>query len=196
MEKRSPQGIVYSEIPVNSWAKAPPSIEATRPPRCARCGEAARPAGEKLMVVGHGVRLRQLRVAKDEGARTLTLHARRFRCRACSAILVVVPRAVSAGRHFERRAIAAALYLFGVAGWAMHAVRTRLGGLGAGSRWRTLARWCDAASDGRLFGRIGNGAEPRRRVAAGAAMRLLALAPAAEGMSDLERAMLGAGLAK
>lgn len=78
----------------------------------------------------------------------------------------------------------------------MQAIRTRLGGLGAGWRWRTVARWCDAARDGKLFGEIGIGAEPRRRrVAERAAMRLLALAPAADGLPDLERVMLGAELA-
>lgn len=192
VKKRSYQGIVHSEIPVNSWVKGAPTIEAARPARCRKCGAAARPVGERLVVVGHGIRLRQLRGAAEGIARTLTLHVRRFRCRACRSVLVVVPRAVKAGRHFERRAIAAALYLFGVAGQAAAAIRAAVGGLGADRRWRTLVRWCDAARDGSLFGQLGCGPQPRRAIAERVAMGLSALVPAGAAVPELERAMAGA----
>ena len=142
-------------------------------------------------MVGHGIRARQLRDAVDDVARTLTLHVRRFRCRACRAVLVVVPRAVSAGRHFARRAIATALYLFGVARWAMDAVRMAAGGLGIDRRWRTLVRWCDAAGDGRLFGLSCRGAT-RREIAERAAISLMALAPALADVPEIELVMTGA----
>jgi hypothetical protein len=88
--------------------------------------------------------------------------------------------------------MAAALFLYGVARDSAATVRRRLGGLGYDSRWRTLARWCDAAAGGQLF-------EPprgllkadRRAVAAAVAWQLVALSPATAG-PDLERAMLAA----
>jgi hypothetical protein len=67
-------------------------------------------------------------------------------------VITVVPRGVVRHRHFAGSAIALALFLFGVLGRAASAVERAISGWGDGaSSWRTLARWIDAASEGRLF---------------------------------------------
>ena len=90
--QRSPQRIVYSEIDVKSWTERRPSCGAVRPSHCPSCASASRPVGAPLVVVGHGLRARSLEgpAAPGEAPVVTDVHGRRYVCRACGAVLVVV----------------------------------------------------------------------------------------------------------
>jgi hypothetical protein len=163
-----------------------PSVERVRPRRCPTCGAAARPAGAPIALIGHGVRLRQVRgpLADDEPAALVVVEARRYRCLRCGGIATVVPRGALAQRHYGAPAVALALFLYGVVGLDAGAIRKRLSpwtivGHEAVGRWASLDRWVRATADGRLFAPIR--ASPRgwslRRRAERAAMTLVARAP-------------------
>jgi hypothetical protein len=110
--------------------------------------------------------------------------ARRYRCRHCTAVLIVVPRETMPRRHYAATAIALALVLYGTCGQSHAQVRAAVSsdlvvGVRAERRWATLSRWLDAAADRRIFGGLpvvpqGIG---RRAVAARAAMAIGAHAP-------------------
>jgi hypothetical protein len=81
--------------------------------------------------------------------------SRRYDCRACSAILVVVPRSVAKGRRYTLGAIAWALSLWAHERAAAATVRARTSaarfvGAAAPSRWASLGRWTRDALE--LFG--------------------------------------------
>ena len=59
--RQSGEGIVYSAVEVKKWVERVPGVEQVRPARCSRCGAASRPLGAPLVVVGHGLRDRQVR---------------------------------------------------------------------------------------------------------------------------------------
>jgi hypothetical protein len=89
-------------------------------------GESA--AGRGLGLWGHGLRERQQRGPLEVGgaAPTVVIRERRYRCRGCGALLVVVPRGVLRGRHYSASAIGLALALFGVVGMSLAEVRRRV----------------------------------------------------------------------
>lgn len=120
--------------------------------------------------------------------------ARRYRCRGCKAILVVVPRGVLARRHFSAGAIALALLRFGL-GVRVVDIRRELGGSGETAAWPTLRRWVVAANRTGLWTSI-RGSPPdwsARQVAHRAAMTLIAHAPpGAAYASAEERVFIGA----
>ena len=76
---------------------------------------------------------------------------RRYRCRGCNAVLVVVPRGVMRRRHFGAAAIALALFRFG-AGARVVDIRREVGGHGESAAWPTLRRWIRAGGQARLWG--------------------------------------------
>lgn len=94
---------------------------------------------------------------------------RRYRCRACKAVLVVGPRGLVARRLYGAGAIAVAFAAYGH-GATSREVRDqtspsrRVGG-SAVERWLTLVRWIEAARRGELFGVTGLGGGDRRSVA-------------------------------
>jgi len=127
--------------------------------------------GGRMVIVGHGLVQRQVRGPAspcgppEEGVMTL----RRYRCRACKAILVVGPRGLVRRRWYGAGAIALALAMY-AKGATSVAARTRTSpsrvvGASAAERWATLTRWIDAAQRGELFGVVGIGGLDRRRVA-------------------------------
>jgi hypothetical protein len=94
---------------------------------------------------------------------------RRYRCRACQAVIVVGPRGLAPGRWYGAGAIALALSAY-ACGETSAAVRARTSpsrvvGPSAVERWATLVRWIEAARRGELFGVVGLGPFGRRRVA-------------------------------
>lgn len=136
-------------------------------------------------MVGHGVRERQVQGPKTatDPPSVMTITARRFRCRGCSAILIVVPREVIARRHYAVTAIGLALLLLARDGEA--AARRRVGASRSSfedpRRWPTVRRWLAAIDDRRLL-RCVRGSPPgatRRQRAERAAMTLASFAPAA-----------------
>jgi len=92
-------------------------------------------------------------------ARLQVAFCRRFRCTACMAVVLVVPRPVLASRRYTANAIALALALWGHFAGSAEAVRERVApGSFAEGGWRSLRRWTRAVAAGALFpGYVGVG---------------------------------------
>ncbi|MBZ0116491.1 MAG: hypothetical protein K8H88_05845 [Sandaracinaceae bacterium] len=108
--------------------------------------------GQPLVVVGHGLRERTLEgPLAPGGAPTLTgIFTRRYVCRACGAILVVVPRDVARAHRYSLSAIAAALALWAYERVSAASVRSRTSsaktiGAASATRWASLPRWTRCA---------------------------------------------------
>jgi hypothetical protein len=144
-------------IDVKFWAQVPPSCSAARPASCPGCGAASREPGRPLCVVGHGLRGRDVEGPEgpEAGPESRTVLARRYRCRGCGAVLVVVPRGVARALRYTLDAIGYALALWGYAQKTAEQVRRAVSaatarGLSAPSQWSSLRRW--AARGARIFG--------------------------------------------
>ncbi len=198
---RSSNLVVHSAFDVNFWIeRGPPPVDVVRPPCCPRCKAASRVPGKRFGLIGHGRRERQLRGPASATAAPTTrpLLVRRYLCRGCGAVLVVVPRQVLARRHFAAGAIALALFLFGKVGASAADAAKRVGSWATGpSAWRTLRRWLAAIDAGHLFGRVRRapGASPPRRRAERAAMTVSALVPETFASDESARVFAGAALA-
>ena len=178
-----------------------PTCTEARPARCPCCDAAARPVGGRLVIVGHGVVERQFRgpMAATGTSESVTIRVRRYRCRACRAILVVGPLGLVRGRWYGAGAIALALEAYG-RGETSISIRRRVSpsatvGGSARERWVTLVRWIDATRSGRLFAVSGLGEQPRRRVAEHVALALAGRAGRALGDDLAEAAFAGAAIA-
>ena len=128
-----------------------------------------------------------------------TVRCRRFRCLRCSAVVLVVPRAMLPRRWYSGSAIALALALYGIERAARAAVRRRVSpfevvGYRAATGWVTLGRWVDAVRVGRLFSRVRPSPArfTRRQVAERAATTLGSRAPPPMDASLTVRAFGGA----
>jgi hypothetical protein len=157
--------------------------------------------GKPLVIVGHGLVERQVlgpataAGPPEQGMVTL----RRYRCRACKAILMVGPRGLVVRRWYGAGAIALAFAVV-ARGGTSRAARASISpspavGASAAERWATLERWIRAARRGELFGVAGLEGLERRRVA-----EQVLLALAARGGRDLgadlaESAFAGASIA-
>jgi hypothetical protein len=130
----------------------------------------------------------------------ITIRVRRYVCRACGAVIVVVPQGVLAGRLFLAAAIGFALALFGARKLPMSEVRRRVSpwrhvGASAFGSWLSLRRWVSAIRGRRLFASVRSSPSgfTAREVAARAAQTLAALAPPAlAGVEVEQRAFAGA----
>ena len=203
---RRKQTIVRSAIDVKTWLARVPSVDEVRPGQCPRCAAATRPVGEGLQIWGHGLRDRQSRGPLEPlgDPVEVTLRVRRYLCRPCRAVIIVVPLGVIAGRLFAAAAIGLALVLFGVEGLPLREVRRRVSpwqcvGATAHGSWLGLRRWGRAIRDGRLFMSVRRSPAHRtaRQVAERAAMTLAALAPPSLAHTAIERRVFaGAALAR
>lgn len=203
---RSKQTIVRSAIDVKTWLARVPSVEEVRPGQCPRCAAASRPVGRGLQIWGHGLRDRQRRGPLEPlgDPVEVTLRVRRYLCRPCRAVIVVVPLGVVAGRLFAAAAIGLALTLFGVDGLPLSKVRQRVSpwrrvGASAHGSWLAVRRWVRAIREGRLFASVRHSPArfTARQVAERAAMTLGALAP--PSLADeaiVQRVFAGAALAR
>jgi len=108
---------------------------------------------------------------------------RRFRCRACGAVVTVVPRGLLRRRLFSAPAIALALWRLGSLGESPSVVRSAISpwstvGTTAAGGWAQLRRWSRAVASGALFAGLPAAAEgTARAVARRVAMALRARAP-------------------
>lgn len=153
------------------------------------------------MIVGHGLIERQLLgpATWPGSPEAAVVQMRRYRCRACNAILVVGPRGVVRRRSYRSAAIAAAIAAY-ARGETSAAVRRLVSahsvvGGSARERWVTLARWIDATEGGRLFGIAGLNGFTRRRVAELVMLALAARAGPVFGEDLIAAAYVGAAIA-
>lgn len=201
MQKRqSGTAIVYSSIDVKKWADDLPSADQARPPCCTRCGEAGRPAGKPVGLVGHGVRERQVRGPGDPWGRPeiIGVRVRRYRCRHCGGITTVLPRGLCARRHYSASAIGLSFCLFGLRRLSVGETRRRVCAwpLTFEARtWTTLGTWLEAVSRGALLKGLRKSPTTfsRRQMAERFAAALVAGARA--GSTLEEQAFAGAALA-
>ena len=129
-----------------------------RPAQCPVCRCASRPAGQRLAVVGHGLRsLDMLGPATSDGAgEEIEVVGRRYRCRGCSAVCLVTPGGVRAGRRYLWPSVTLALALWSVRELSELAVRGRISPYAivgpSVTGWATLRRWARAygVGDGSL----------------------------------------------
>jgi len=133
-----------------------------------------------------------------EAPESLVIQVRRYRCRACKAILVVGPRGLVRGRWYGAGAIALALEAY-ARGETSASLRRRVSsspivGVSAHERWVTVARWIDAARIGRLFAIAALEELPRRRVAEHIVLALAARAGRTLGGDLAEAAFAGAAI--
>jgi hypothetical protein len=157
--RQSGKAIVYSNVDVKKWAERLPSVGRARPACCSRCGAASRPPGAPVVLVGHGLRERQVRGPADATGKpeTLTVSVRRYRCRHCGGITTVLPQGLAARRHYSASAIGLALCLFGMQRLSVAQTRQRICPWAAGfecERWTTLPSWVAAVAQGRLLPRV------------------------------------------
>lgn len=179
-----------------------PSCAAARPGVCPCCGEAAQRLGGALVVVGHGVVERQVLGPQGPGEAPVqvVLTLRRYRCRACGAVLVVGPQGLVRGRWYGAGAIGQALALY-ARGATSVLVRARTSpsqvvGGSSRERWVTLSRWAEAARGGELFAvRVRPMELGRRGVAEQVMLVLAARAGHSLGADLTESAFAGALIA-
>jgi hypothetical protein len=178
-----------------------PTCAEARPASCPCCGSAARPVGGRLVVVGHGLVERQVRGPVEAAGtpESLVVQVRRYRCRACKAVLEVGPRGLLHGRWYGAGAIAVALAAY-ARGETSVSIRRLVSpdatlGTSAHERWATLLRWIDTAREGRLFGVSALSDLPRRRVAEHVVLALAGRAGRALGEDLAEAAFAGAAIA-
>lgn len=130
-----------------------PTVSGARPSMCPCCLSPSAPLGTPLVVVGHGVRGRVVWGPPqiNEVALAAKVTQRRYRCRACRAVIVVRPRGIANHVRYSATAIALALFRWAHEGLAGHEVArqvspqadrlyTRQHG------WRQLCRWSKGAN--------------------------------------------------
>jgi hypothetical protein len=185
--------VIESAVEIKAWVAATPDPGQVRPARCAACGTAACPLGRPIQLVGHGLRDRQVLGPLEPGQAALSLivMVRRYLCLACGAVMTVVPRGVLAWRTYSLLAMAVAMALWALRGWASARVRRAVSPwreVADPRQWGTLGRWVDAIAEGKVLSGWVRPCPPgwdRRRVAERIVMTLVA---AGRVPSDLARA--------
>jgi len=154
---RSTLRVVHFPVDVKSWVASLPSCDTARPASCPACLAASREPGRRLVIVGHGLRARGVEgpYAPGERPAVTDIVVRRYRCKACTAVLVVVPHGVGRALRYALGAIACALGLWGYAGVPAARVRELTSaatarGFTSPEQWSSLRRWSGRARA--LFG--------------------------------------------
>ena len=176
---------------ISAWIRALPSVDAVRPPRCPRCEASSRPVGRRLNLVGHGRRSLVLfgAVELENEPGFIDLVCRRYRCLVCTAVCLVVPRGVVAGRRYLMPAIGVALALWSLRLLPPDEVRRRLSPFlltgASATGWASLRRWARA---------YGTGDGTLRERAARFAQALLATSPLSAQTHAIEPRIYAASL--
>lgn len=137
-------------MPLGAWNRSVPKPHAVRPAQCPACGLASRPVGCLLNLVGHGLRDLLLLGVVEVGAEPvlISIRARRYRCRACRSVCMVVPAGVAPRRRYTWPTIALALALFSLKRQSPAAIRRLLSRFpitgAAVVGWASLRRWARA----------------------------------------------------
>ena len=198
---RSPERFTASALEIKSWRERTPTCAEARPAACPCCSAPSRPIDGRLVIVGHGLVERQLLGPSGPGAppHKAVLLVRRYRCRACSAVLVVGPRGLVVRRWYRGAAIALAFAAF-ARGDTSARVRalvspSRFIGASSRERWMTLTRWIEAARRAELFAIRGLEALERRAIANHVVCVLAARAGWTLGADRTAAAVRGASIA-
>lgn len=186
---------------IKSWRERMPTCAEARPTTCPCCKAAGQPVGALLVIVGHGLVERQVLGPQTAAgpAEATVMKLRRYRCRACGAVLVVGPRGLVARRLYGAGAIALAFAAYGhgatdIATRAQTSPWQKVGGSST-ERWVTLVRWVEAARRGELFAVTGLGELDRRSVAKQVVLVLAARGGRRLGEDLTESAFEGAAIA-
>jgi hypothetical protein len=149
---------VHFDLDVNFWALAPVDAPTARPTRCPVCDAPGEQADGRVVLHGHGVRVRRLRgpVTADGEPTEFVVLVRRYACQRCRAVITVGPRGLLPRRRYTAMAITLALWLWAVRQLTDAAVRNTTcpvaeTGVSRPERWTTLRRWGRAARDGELW---------------------------------------------
>ncbi len=137
----------------------PPDVDDVRPKRCRRCRRPARDGG-RIILHGHGKRSRSVVVVaaleEDPRPELGECWQRRYRCTACKAVVVVLPRGVMPRYLYSAGAIVMAFFLTTAPptgdgrsdadAYARQGMYQRTCWNAAEPyRWRSIDRWTDAA---------------------------------------------------
>lgn len=117
-----------------------PSVDELRPVSCPGCGEASKPAGKPLGIVGHGTYTRWIR-GLLEHPRALAVRIRRYFCRGCSRTISVLPDELHPRRWYAAAAILLTLALHYLDGSSQEDLRLRFDPSSADPRWSQPWRW-------------------------------------------------------
>lgn len=182
---------VEIEIDVKFWKKSLPRVGAARPGRCPCCRAAGVAADGRVVLHGHGVRVRQQwgPTVHDARPEVSELPQRRYLCTKCGVVVVVRPRGLLSRKRYTAAAIALALWLWAGEMQTDAQVRASIGvrptrGVSRPERWTTLRRWAAAAGQGELWACVRGDATWTLRQCARRAARIV------EGFGDV---MLGPG---
>ncbi len=147
-----------------SWLNALPPAWLVRPSCCRRCGEAAKPPGRRLGLIGHGVVTRTVwgPIESEGPAERIDVLIRRYLCLNCSTVIRVGPRGLAPRKRYGLGAISLALLTFALADstlgiGAQHALARDVAGpdqivaFESTWRWRSLERWTVQVKDRLLF---------------------------------------------
>lgn len=183
MDQRSSHVVVHPSVNVKFWAERTPDVQTCRPARCPKCGAAGCPVGERLGLVGHGLRSRQLRGRPTPDASPIVqmLQVRRYRCVGCGAIATVLPRGAVRARHFAATAVALACVMYGLSGASLRDTRAQVSPWrSAEPGWPAMRRWLGAIACGAIFTSVRPWPDrwPGRRQAERVAQAVLAAVPA------------------
>ncbi len=161
---RCPSEIADLQAVVKGWQEQPPAVDQVRPKHCLWCEAPSQPVGQRLNVVGHGRRQRQLwgPLAPQGPPRLVLVWVRRFLCLLCGQSMTVWPPSVVPRRYYSGSAILLALALWAVVGLPSLTVRQQVSPWqvvgDSVQNWASLGRWVRAVQGGRLFA----GAVPRQ----------------------------------
>lgn len=173
-----------------------PEVEACRPDSCPGCGQAARPPGRRLGIVGHGAYARSVRLLTP-GVGQVRIAVRRFKCRGCQGTIGLLPDLLHPRRWWSAVAILWVLSRHLITGWTVRTISEHLELSVGETPWRTVRRWRRQLLErlwpgwGRMLGcrdPAPDREEGRRRL-----LRLLAQAgwePGREPEAELARALV------
>lgn len=185
---------VQFDLDVNFWVRAPPDAPTARPTRCPLCGAPGQRADGRVLLHGHGVRVRLLRgpITADGEPTEFEVLVRRYECQGCGAIITVGPRGMLPHKRYSTMAIALALWLWSV--WRLTDAAVRRAtcpvvetGVSRPERWTTLRRWARAARDGRLWSSAATGLDGSLRDCAKRALQCLEALADPNALTDKHR---------
>ena len=159
LEKQAESSLRFVEFPldVKFWSEHPPDVATARPARCPVCDAPSCDADRRIVLHGHGVRVREVVNPVGTGrTERIELKLRRYACQRCKSVIVVGPAGLLRGRLYTAMTIALVLWLWAVGRRRDAELRASIcavdyRGVSRPERWTTLRGWARAARDGELW---------------------------------------------